>query len=111
MQFEEKELETGTALSDSRSTSTPAQGKSPVPVREDALNTIRETMTRFPGSAQAAQQLREPEEVRAELDALAQLRSQFKGPPPTSEEIIAAIGRDSHPPELDRFGDRINPES
>jgi hypothetical protein len=111
VQFEEKELETGTALSDSRSTSTPAQGKSPVPVREDALNTIRETMTRFPGSAQAAQQLREPEEVRAELDALAQLRSQFKGPPLTSEEIIAAIGRDSHPPELDRFGDRINPES
>ena len=28
----------------------------------------------------------------------------------TSEEIIAAIERDSHPPELDRFGNRINPE-
>ena len=77
---------------------------------EDALNTIREAMARFPGSAQAAQQPREPEEVRAELDALAQLRSQFKGPPLTSEEVIAAIGRDSHPPDLDRFGDRINPE-
>jgi hypothetical protein len=28
-----------------------------------------------------------------------------------SEEIIAAIGRESHPPELDRFGNRINPDS
>lgn len=68
-------------------------------------------MARFPGSAEAAQQPLEPEEVRAELDALAQQRGQFKGAPLTSEEIIAAIGRDSHPPELDRFGDRINPES
>ena len=78
---------------------------------EDALNTIREAMARLPGSAEAAPQPREPEEVRAELDALAQLRRQFKGPPLTNEEIIAAIGRDSHPPELDRFGDRISPES
>jgi hypothetical protein len=49
-------------------------------------------------------------EKAAERELLAHLRSQFKGLPPTSEEIIAAIGRESHPPELDRFGNRINPE-
>jgi plasmid stability protein len=51
------------------------------------------------------------QEKAAERELLARLRSQFKGPPLTSEEIIAAIGRDSHPPELDRFGNRIHPES
>ena len=51
------------------------------------------------------------EEIQAQLDRWRELRSQFKGPPLTSEEIIAAIERDSHPPELDRFGNRINPES
>ncbi|EAQ69422.1 arc-like DNA binding domain protein [Synechococcus sp. RS9909] len=89
----------------------PSPVEPPVPLPEDALHSIRATMARFPGSAQAAQQPRDPGEVRAELDVLARLRSQFKGPPLTSEEIIAAIGRDSHPPELDRFGYRINPES
>ena len=51
------------------------------------------------------------EEKAAERELFARLRSQFKGPPLTSEEIIAAIERDSHPPELDRFGYRINPDS
>ena len=51
------------------------------------------------------------EEIQAQLDRWRELRSQFKGPPLSSEEIIAAIERDSHPPELDRFGNRINPES
>lgn len=51
------------------------------------------------------------QEKAAERELLARLRSQFKGPPLTSEEIIAAIGRDSHPPELDRFGNRIHPAS
>jgi fructose-1,6-bisphosphatase/inositol monophosphatase family enzyme len=51
------------------------------------------------------------QEKAAERELLARLRSQFKGPPLTSEEIIAAIGRESHPPELDRFGNRINPDS
>jgi hypothetical protein len=44
---------------------------------------------------------RTPEEIQAELDHFAELRSHFKGPPLTSEEIIAAIGRDSHPRELE----------
>ena len=48
------------------------------------------------------------EEKAAERELFARMRSQFKGPPLTSEEIIAAIERDSHPPELDRFGNRIN---
>ena len=51
------------------------------------------------------------EEKAAERELFARLRSQFKGPPLSSEEIIAAIERDSHPPELDRFGYRINPDS
>ncbi len=51
------------------------------------------------------------EEVQSQLERWRELRSHFKGPPLTSEEIIAAIERDSHPPELDRFGYRINPES
>jgi plasmid stability protein len=51
------------------------------------------------------------EEKAAERELFARLRRQFKGPPLTSEEIIAAIERDSHPPEPDRFGYRINPES
>jgi plasmid stability protein len=51
------------------------------------------------------------QEKAAEREHFARLRSQFKGPPLTSEEIIAAIGRDSHPPELDHFGNRINPKS
>jgi plasmid stability protein len=51
------------------------------------------------------------EEKAAEREVFAHLRSQFKGPPLTSEEIIAAIERDSHPPELDRFGYRINSDS
>jgi plasmid stability protein len=46
----------------------------------------------------------------AQLAHFAELRSHFKGPPLTSEETITAIGRDSHPPELDRFGNRIIPE-
>jgi hypothetical protein len=50
-------------------------------------------------------------EIQAQLDSWRELRSQFKGPPLTSEEIIAAIERDSHPPELDRFGYRINQNS
>jgi len=82
-----------------------------VVVSEETLAKIRATLTRFPGSAKAAQQPRDPEAVRAELELFARLRSQFKGPPLSSEEIIAAIERESHPPELDRFGNRINPES
>jgi hypothetical protein len=42
---------------------------------------------------------RTPEEVKAQLvDRFAELRSRFKDPL-TSEEIIAAIERESHPPE------------
>ncbi|KEF42168.1 MAG: hypothetical protein ER33_07345 [Cyanobium sp. CACIAM 14] len=51
------------------------------------------------------------EEKAPERELFARLRSQFKGPPLTSQEIIAAIERESHPPELDLFGFRINQES
>lgn len=50
-------------------------------------------------------------EQAAEHKLFAHLRSQFKGPPLTSEEIIAAIERESHPPEMDRLGFRIAPET
>lgn len=78
--------------------------------QDAALARIREIQARFPGAAKAAQQPRDPEEVKAERELFARLRSQFKGPPLTTEEIIAAIGRESHPPELDRSGNRITPE-
>jgi plasmid stability protein len=91
-----------------------ATGGTPLPVPADqdaALARIRQIQARFPGAAKAAQQPRDPEEVKEERELFARLRSQFKGPPLTSEEIIAAIGRESHPPELDRFGNRINTDS
>ena len=66
---------------------------------ETALAPVREIQTRFPGAANAAHQPRDPQELQEELDLFARLRSQFKGPPLTSAEIIAAIDRDSHPPE------------
>lgn len=99
---------------DAASADHPATDPSPMDpstaVSEEALAKIRATLARFPGSAKAAQQPRDPEAVRAELELFAQLRSHFKGPPLSSEEIIAAIERESHPPELDRFGNRINPK-
>ena len=39
------------------------------------------------------------EQIQAQLDRWRALRSHFKGPALTSEEIIDAIGRDSHPGE------------
>jgi plasmid stability protein len=44
-----------------------------------------------------------PEQIQAQLDHFAERRSRFKGPPLTSEEIIEAIKRDSHPGELQLF--------
>jgi len=79
--------------------------------RESALARIRQIQARFPGAANAAANPRDPEKLKAELERFARLRSHFKGPPLTSEEIIEAIERESHPPELDRFGNRVNPGS
>jgi len=70
---------------------------------ETALARVREIQARFPGAANAAHQPRDPQELQEELDLFARLRSQFKGPPLTSAEIIAAIDRDSHPPEPPGF--------
>lgn len=102
-----------------------ASGATPQPAAEpvDIEPTLRRMQEISAGlRAQAAAQGREirqvpplpemtEEEKAAERELFARLRSQFKGPPLTSEEIIAAIERDSHPPELDRFGYRINPVS
>ena len=102
-----------------------ASGATPQPAAEpvDIEPTLRRMKEISAGlRAQAAAQGREirqvpplpemtEEEKAAERELFARLRSQFKGPPLTSEEIIAAIERDSHPPELDRFGYRINPDS
>jgi plasmid stability protein len=76
--------------------------------RESAMARIRAIQARFPGAANAAANPRDPEKLKAELERFARLRSHFKGPPLTSEEIIEAIERESHPPELDRFGNRVN---
>jgi plasmid stability protein len=83
----------------------------PVSDRENSLARIRAIQARFPGAANAAANPRDPEKLKAELERFARLRSHFKGPPLTSEEIIEAIERESHPPELDRFGNRVNPGS
>ena len=102
-----------------------ASGATPQPAAEpvDIEPTLRRMQEISAGlRAQAAAEGREirqvpplpemtEEEKAAERELFAGLRSQFKGPPLTSEEIIAAIERDSHPPELDRFGYRINPDS
>jgi hypothetical protein len=42
-----------------------------------------------------------PEQIQAQWVRFAEQRSGFKGPPPTSEEIIEAIERESHPPDDD----------
>ncbi|MFN4865722.1 MAG: FitA-like ribbon-helix-helix domain-containing protein [Cyanobium sp.] len=102
-----------------------ASGATPQPAAEpvDIEPTLRRMQEISAGlRAQAAAEGREirqvpplpemtEEEKAAERELFARLRSQFKGPPLTSEEIIAAIERDSHPPELDRFGYRINSDS
>ena len=72
---------------------------------------IRATLARFPGGRNFKPDPRTPEQFQAELQMFARLRVAFKGTPLTSDEIIAAIERESHPPELDRFGNRINLES
>jgi len=75
-----------------------------VPVdREAALGRIREIQARFPGSINTTQVHRTREEIQAELDTFARLRSRFKGPPIPTEELVAAIERDSHPPDFDHF--------
>jgi plasmid stability protein len=42
-----------------------------------------------------------PEQIQAQRVRFEEQRSGFKGPPPTSEEIIEAIERDNHPPNDD----------
>jgi len=42
-----------------------------------------------------------PEQIQAQRARFAEQRSAFKGPPPTSEEIIEAIERENHPPDDD----------
>ena len=102
-----------------------ASGATPQPAAEpvDIEPTLRRMQEISAGlRAQAATEGREirqvpplpemtEEDKAAERGLFARLRSQFKGTPLTSEEIIAAIERDSHPPELDRFGYRINSDS
>jgi plasmid stability protein len=42
-----------------------------------------------------------PKQIQAQRQRFAVQRSGFKGPPPTSEEIIEAIERENHPPDDD----------
>lgn len=88
-----------------------ASGAAPAPLAAVAppfdqaatLARIREIQARFPGARNAKPDPRTPEQIQAELDVFARLRSQFTGPPLTTEEIQEAIGRDSHPPDVDHF--------
>ena len=95
-------LELADAADESLSGSGQIHPNPPLLDRDAALDRIRATQARFPGAARAAQHdQRTPEEIRAELSHFAELRSYFKGPPLTSEEIMAAIDRESHPKELE----------
>lgn len=104
-------------LADAAEVSPAGSGGMPQPVpllvdREAALAKIRAIQARFPGAARAAQvDPRTPEEIQAELDRFAELRSHFKGPPLTTEEIIAAIDRESHPRELEPLIPLQQPQS
>jgi hypothetical protein len=44
-----------------------------------------------------------PEQIQARRQRFAEQRSRFKGPPPTSEEIIEAIERASYPHDDDNL--------
>lgn len=79
----------------------PAAAVAPAADQEAALARIREIQARFPGARNAEPDQRTPEQIEAELHHFATLRSQFKGPPQTSEQFIAAIERDSHPRDLE----------
>jgi plasmid stability protein len=71
--------------------------------REAAMAQIRAIQARFPGSPNATQDSRNREELQAQLDLFARLRSRFKGPPIPTQELMAAIERDSHPTEGEPF--------
>ena len=105
------------ALADAAEASPTGSGGMPQPVtplvdREAAVARIRAIQARFPGAARAPElDPRTTEEIQAELDRFAELRSHFKGPPVTSEEIIAAIDRESHPRELEPLSPVQRPQS
>jgi plasmid stability protein len=42
-----------------------------------------------------------PKQIQAQRKRFAEQRSGFKGPPPTSKEIIEVIERENHPPDDD----------
>jgi plasmid stability protein len=71
--------------------------------REAALARIRAIQARFPGAAKADQQRRTSAELQAELEAFAHLRGMVKGPAIPTDDLVAAVERDSHPTDSDHF--------
>jgi plasmid stability protein len=74
--------------------------------RDAALARITELQARFTKTAKQPPQRRTAAELQADLDSFSQLRSASASAPISSEELVAAVGRESHPPDLDSFTTR-----
>jgi plasmid stability protein len=100
-------LELADAAAAGLAASQPLQGLD----RDAALARITELQARFTKTAKQPPQRRTAAELQADLDSFSQLRSAFAAAPISSEELVAAVGRESHPPDLDSFttGAQVTP--
>ena len=100
-------LELADAAATGLAASQPLQGLD----RDAALARITDLQARFTKTAKQSPQRRAAAELQADLDSFSQLRSAFAAAPISSEELVAAVGRESHPPDLDSFttGAQVTP--
>jgi hypothetical protein len=100
-------LELADAAAAGLAASQPLQGLD----RDAALARINDLQARFTKTAKQPPQRRTAAELQADLDSFSQLRSAFAAAPISSEELVAAVGRESHPPDLDSFttGAQVTP--
>ena len=100
-------LELADAAAAGLAASQPLQGLD----RDAALARITDLQARFTKTAKQSPQRRAAAELQADLDSFSQLRSAFAAAPISSEELVAAVGRESHPPDLDSFttGAQVTP--
>ena len=86
-------LELADAAAAGLAASQPLQGLD----RDAALARITELQARFTKTAKQPPQRRTAAELQADLDSFSQLRSAFAAAPISSEELVVAVGRESHP--------------
>jgi plasmid stability protein len=79
--------------------------------RDAALARIADLQARFTGAAKQPPKRRPAAALQADQECFAQLRSTFAAAPISSEELVVAVGRDNHPPDLDSFsaGVQVSP--